>query len=158
MFQIWKIARKAVWLSSQVGGKRKGSHCYEKVSYLKEKLPSETWAWPLLPLFLPPISFVLSRQLLLYYLPIFPPSPSILSYPLSLSSSCFLSLCLCFIPLHPLPPPCFPTSTLHRGVKWCRSWAQEEPLHRVPGTVSSFLTMTSFSSWTEKLPPNHAWW
>lgn len=104
-----------------------------KVSYLKEKLPLRDVGLT------PSSSFssdILCPQWAAFTLlsSNFPSSLPILSYPLSLSSSCFLSLLMLHTStppslLHAFPPP--PSTE----VKWCRSWAQEEPLHRVPGTV-----------------------
>ena len=102
------------------------------------------WALPVLPLS-PLIYFVLSEQLLPLLSFNFPSSLPVLSYPLSLSSSCFLYT--------RLPPPCLPASTLHQGwvmlLLGSRRAASLSSWHR----ESFFLTMTSFTSGQRRYLP-----
>ena len=119
-----KIARKAVWLSSQVGGKERVP-IVRKVSYLKEKLPlrdvgptpSSSFSSDILCPQRAAFTFVIFQFSLL-------PSCSFISslFPVPVSSTP-ASL------LHAFPPPPF------TKVEWCCSWAQEELLHWVPDTV-----------------------
>ena len=145
-----------VWLSSQEGG-TESVHIVTKGSRPKEKPP-------LGDVGLTPSSSFSSNILcpqgacFTFIIFHFPSSLPVLSYPISLSSPHFLSLLLLPFPHTSLPPPYFPhpypspkSSDAELGLK-------KSHFTELMALWELLFEYYLIQLWTEKVPPNHAWW
>lgn len=143
-----KIAREAVWLSSQLGGKERVP-IVRKVSYLKEKLPLRDVG--------PTPSSSFSSDILC-------PQPAAFTFVIfqfSLLPSCSFISSLSFQFLFPLhPPPSSMPSRLHPSPR-----LGDAALGLKKSCFIEFLTPWELlfdydliHLWIEEVPPSHAWW